>query len=104
MRSLLIRPVPPTLIKQEIPLDHPDSRYYLPSEGRAFLVTSDAAIDIYSGQTIMHCYRVLTEQARRNHGLWYKQQFKHLDEESLLFCDSGVDRQIFVGLESEYVQ
>ena len=52
----------------------------------------------------MHCYRVLTEQARRNHGLWYKQQFKHLDEESLLFCDSGVDRQIFVGLESEYVQ
>jgi hypothetical protein len=82
----------PILKQQEIPYDHPDSRYmFRPSADKPFLATPPA-IALYQRETIIACLRLLRELADRYDGLDYLQVFEDPEKSEALWIiedDSG---------------
>lgn len=65
----------PILQSQEIPLDHPDSRYmFVPSEEKPFVATN-RAIEMYQLETITACMTTIQMKAILHQGLDYLQVF-----------------------------
>lgn len=73
---------------QEIPLDHPNSRYYFTT--LPFLATPNA-LSIYGETVIIDCLSYLQRQAEQYKGLDYLQVFKDIecDRSDLWFIDDG---------------
>lgn len=61
---------------QEIPYDHPDSRYRF----TARLVATRAALEAFGLETIIGCYLLLQRQAERCKGIDYLQVFQNAGE------------------------
>lgn len=92
----------PTLKPQEIPLDHPDSRYlFQPGPEKPFL-TTPAAIALYRG-AVHRCLTELQEKARQHHGLDYLQVFEDpAKPEPLWFIEDDEGGAITALLPSDY--
>ncbi len=73
---------------QEIPIDHPDSRYYFNTE--PYLATPNA-LQAYNREIITECLTYLQKQARQYKGLDYLQVFEDLEKKrpNLWFIDDG---------------
>jgi hypothetical protein len=93
----------PVLKSQEIPFDHPDSRYmFQPSAEKPFVATPPA-IALYEQETIVHCLRVLQEQAAIHGGLDYLQVFEDPERpEALWIIEDDVGGAITALLPSDY--
>ena len=81
---------PPDLVQrvQEIPLDHPDSRFFFSKS----LVATPAALAAFGPVLIADRFLFLQEQARRCNGLDYLQVFEdhaNLDSPHLWFIEDG---------------
>lgn len=99
----IIRAMSPLVLKaQEIPFDHPDSRYmFQPSPEKPFLSTP-AAIALYREQVYL-CLTQLQELAREHNGLDYLQVFEHSKGvESLWFMEDDEGGAITALLPSDY--
>lgn len=93
----------PRLKRQEIPFDHPDSRNRFQASPDKPLLATPAAVDAYSMETIVACYRVLNELARLRDGLDYLQVFESQGEdENLWFLEDGQGGAITALLPAEY--
>ena len=80
--ALLKRPV---LKTQEIDYDDPQSEcFFVPTPTDQFSATQ-AAIDLYSRQTIVECLKLLQQEAKRNNGLDWLQVFDDPDKRSALW-------------------
>ena len=92
----------PVLKTQEIPYDHPDSRYlFMPGPGKPFLATP-AALQMY-GEQIHRCLVRLQELASRYNGIDYLQVFEDPDKsESLWFIEDDAGGAITALLPSDY--
>jgi hypothetical protein len=92
----------PVLKVQEIPYDHPDSRYmFQPGPEQPFLSTP-AAIAMYR-ETIYNCLMQLQELAREKSGIDYLQVFDDPDRpEGLWFMEDDEGRAITALLPSDY--
>jgi hypothetical protein len=75
------------LRQQEIPFDHPDSRWVF----RKRLVATRAAHDTFGPETILRCHEALLRLARRQDGIDYLQVFVDLedDDRRLWFIEDG---------------
>lgn len=95
MRALVLK-------VQEIPFDHPDSRYmFQPSAEKPFLSTP-GAIAIYREQ-IYHCLIQLQELAKQHNGLDYLQVFTAPDDgEDLWFIEDDAGGAVTALLPSDY--
>ena len=73
---------------QEIPIDHPGSKYYFTTQ--PFVATRNA-LDTYGVDVIGNCLFYLQRQARQYNGLDYLQVFKDLEggKPDLWFIDDG---------------
>ncbi|MBL8826271.1 MAG: hypothetical protein JNM18_04745 [Planctomycetaceae bacterium] len=93
----------PILKQQEIPYDHPDSRYmFLPTAEKPFVATRPA-IALYQQETILACLRLLRDMADRYQGLDYLQVFEDPDkEEALWFIEDDTGGAITALLPSDY--
>ena len=93
----------PSLKMQEIPFDHPDSCCrFIPSEKKPLLSTP-AAIEMYSHQTVLACYLVLRELAELKDGIDYLQVFEdETKDENLWFIEDGDGGAITGLLPSDY--
>ena len=93
----------PSLKQQEIPLDHPDSNnVFQPSAEKPFVATP-AAIDLYSHEIIIACWKVLRQQADEHGGLDYLQVFESDNhDENLWFIEDGPGGAITALLPSDY--
>jgi hypothetical protein len=92
----------PVLITQDIPYDHPDSRYmFQPTSDKPFVATQPA-IAIYRGETKNACLRLLQEQASRYGGLDYLQVFEDPDKEEALWFIEDDRGAITALLASDY--
>ena len=92
----------PTLKEQEIPLDHPDSNnMFLPSPDKP-LVTTPAAIERFSHETIIACLRVLRDKADEHDGLDYLQVFEFRSGGPLWFIEDGPGGAITALLPTDY--
>lgn len=76
------------LRSQELPLDHPDSRYYFNTQS---YVATRNALDAYGQAIIGGCLIYLQTQAKRYKGLDYLQVFEDIDgnRPPLWFIDDG---------------
>jgi hypothetical protein len=95
--------VPPLVLKpQEIPFDHPDSRYmFQPGAEKPFLSTP-AAIHRFREQIFL-CLTQLQELARQHDGLDYLQVFEDpIGEETLWFIEDDEGGAITALLPSDY--
>jgi len=92
----------PVLKVQEIPYDHPDSRYFFrPSAEKPFLATP-AAITMYR-EAIYRCLLRLQSLAREKNGLDYLQVFDDPDRaEALWFIEDDDGGAITALLPSDY--
>ena len=93
----------PTLKPQEIPIDHPDSccRFVVGPEKP--LLATPAAIEMYSYDIVVACYRLLRKLAEEYDGIDYLQCF--IDEEkpeNLWFIEDGPGGAITGLLPSDY--
>lgn len=93
----------PILKTQEIPYDHPDSRYmFRPGPDKPF-VSTPPAIALYQRETIIACLAVLRDLADRYHGLDYLQVFEDPDKpEALWFIEDDEGGAITALLPSDY--
>jgi len=93
----------PSLNPQEIPFDHPDSRYlFQPGPDKPFLATA-AVIATYSHEVLLKCLSVLRAQADEHHGLDYLQVFRSPDDrEDLWFMEDGPGGAITALLPSDH--
>jgi hypothetical protein len=93
----------PTLKSQEIPLDHPDSIcMFVASPEKPFLATP-AAIETYSHEVILACWRILRQRAAQHGGLDYLQVFEDdIKPEALWFIEDGEGGAITALLPSDY--
>ena len=93
----------PSLKPQEIPLDHPDSRYrFQPGPDKPFVATPPA-IEMYQLDTILRCLAVLQEKARQSNGLDYLQVFEDpAKPEALWFIEEDAGGAITALLPSDY--
>lgn len=80
----------PSLKSQEIPLDHPDSsNMFRPDPDKPFVATR-AAIEMYSAEVILACWKVLRRSADEHDGLDYLQVFESEEvDEDLWFIEDG---------------
>ncbi len=95
--------MPPTLKTQEVPHDSPESNYrFQPGPDKPFVATP-AALALYQHETVVHCLRVLQEQARRFDGIDYLQVFQDINKsEDLWFIEDGPGGAITALLPSDY--
>ena len=70
----------PTLKTQEIPFDAPESNNLFRPGPNKPLVATPAAIEMYSHETILNCFRVLRQLADEHKGLDYLQVFEADDK------------------------
>src|SRR5262245_36466595 len=79
-----------TLLPQEIPLDHPESRnFFQPQPDKPFVATP-AALDAYGIEAILCCLAHLQSKARQHNGLDYLQVFTDPNKpEPLWFIEDG---------------
>lgn len=93
----------PELKPQEIPLKHPDSNnMFLPGPNKPFLATP-AAIEMYSHEVIIECWKLLRGMANQYHGIDYLQVFESNDhDENLWFIEDGPGGAITALLPSDY--
>jgi hypothetical protein len=93
----------PTLKSQEIPLNHPDSIcMFAPSPEKPFLATP-AAIEMYSNDVILACWRILRQKAEQHRGIDYLQVFEDDGKpENLWFIEDGEGGAITALLPSDY--
>ena len=93
----------PKLKRQEIPFDHPDSFNRFQASADKPLLATPGAIEAYSMETIVGCYRVLNELARLRDGLDYLQVFQSDDQDqNLWILEDGPGGAITALLASEY--
>ena len=93
----------PSLKPQEIPLDHPVSTNLFRSGLDKPFVATPAAIDMYSREVIVACWRVLCEKADQHGGLDDLQVFvDELKPENLWFIEDGPGGAITSLLPSDY--
>jgi hypothetical protein len=91
-----------TLKPQEIPLDHPESKYLFQPGPDKPLVATPAAIDLYR-EEIHRCLVVLQEKAREHGGSDYLQVFEDPTKpEPLWFIEDGDGGAITALLPSDY--
>ena len=92
----------PMLKVQEIPLDHPDSKYmFVPGPDKPFLATP-AAIELYRRQ-IHGCLTELQQLATKHRGLDYLQVFEDPDKpEALWFIEDDAGGAITALLPSDH--
>lgn len=92
----------PVLKPQEIPYDHPDSRYMFQPSDEKPLLSTPAAIAVYREQ-IHRCLTQLQELARQHNGLDYLQVFEDPDNtEALWFIEDDIGGAITALLPSDY--
>jgi hypothetical protein len=93
----------PSLTPQEIPFDHPDSRYlFQPGSDKPFLAAA-AVIATYSYDVILKCLSVLRAKADEHHGLDCLQVVRSSDErEDLWFMEDGPGGAITALLPSDH--
>ncbi|MBI5757309.1 MAG: hypothetical protein HZA46_02180 [Planctomycetales bacterium] len=93
----------PTLKPQEIPFDHPDSNnMFRPGPDKSFVATP-AAIEMYSHDVILACFRVLRAKADEQRGLDYLQVFEDESKpENLWYIEDGEGGAITALLPSDY--
>ena len=72
----------PILKQQEIPFDDPDSNNMFQPGPEKALVATPAAIELYSHEIVLACFRLLQQNAEEHGGLDYLQVF-----------ESGTDEQ-----------
>jgi len=92
----------PILKLQEIPFDHPNSKYmFQPSAEKPFVATP-AAIEMYQDQ-IHACLMQLQELAKRHNGLDYLAVFEDIDKpEALWIIEDDTGGAITALLGSDY--
>lgn len=92
----------PMLKPQEIPLDHPDSKYmFQPSGEKPFLATPEA-IKMYR-EKIQECLGVLQQKAQEHKGLDYLQVFEDPSKaEALWIIEDDIGGVITALLPSNY--
>ena len=93
----------PQLKPQEIPFDHPDStNMFRPGPDKP-LVATPAAIEMYSHEVVLACWRLLRRKADEHQGLDYLQVFESSEHpESLWFIEDGPGGAITALLPSDY--
>ena len=75
---------------------------FAPSQKKPFLATP-AAIEMYSQEVILSCWRLLRQNAEQHGGLDYLQVFEDDDKpESLWFIEDGEGGAITALLPSDY--
>jgi len=86
---------------QEIPLDHPNSRYFFTSQP---FVATPAALQAYDQEVILICLRYLQRQAKLYNGLDYLQVFQDLKggRPDLWFIDNGEGKGTIALLPEDY--
>lgn len=88
---------------QEIPFDHGDSTNTFRAGPEKPLVATPAAIEMYSHEVIVDCYRVLQAMAVEHGGLDYLQVFADPDKpEKLWFMEDGEGGAITALLPSDH--
>ena len=93
----------PTLRRQEISFDHPDSYNRFQAGADKPLLSTPGAIELYSHQTIVACYELLRRLAVEHDGLDYLQVFEDTEKaENLWFIEDGPGGAISAILASEY--
>jgi hypothetical protein len=93
----------PVLRQQEIPYDHPDSRYMFQQTAEKPFVATRPAIALYQQDTILACLHLLRDLADRYQGLDYLQVFEDPDkEEALWFIEDDAGGAITALLPSDY--
>lgn len=93
----------PTLKRQEIPFDHPDSNnMFQPSAEKPFVATP-AAIDMYQQETIFQCLQVLQSLATERQGIDYLQVFEDPSKpEALWLIEDGPGGAVTALVPSDY--
>jgi hypothetical protein len=93
----------PRLKPQEIPLDDPDSNnMFRPGPDKPFVATP-AAIEAYSHEVIVACWKLLREKAEEHGGIDYLQVFEDESKsEGLWFIEDGPGGAIIALLPSDY--
>ena len=98
----------PILKPQEIPFDHPDSCCRFVAGPDKPLLATPAAIEMYSHDIIVACYRVLQDLAEREQGIDYLQVFQDEGKaQDLWFIEDGpgaCDHQDFWRVTTESSQ
>ena len=93
----------PSLKPQEVPFDDPDSTNMFRPGPEKPLVATPAAIELYSHETIINCFRVLRQLADEHGGLDYLQVFESADgSENLWFMEDGEGGAITALLPSDH--
>ena len=92
----------PTLKRQEIPFDHADSFNQFCAGPDKPLLATPGAVEAYSMETIVGCYRLLNELAVVQQGLDYLQVFECESKPDLWFIEDGPGGAITALLGSEY--
>ena len=92
-----------TLRRQELPLDHPQSRHFFePTPAKPFVVTPGVR-RLYTRDVIAGCLRTLQEAARKANGLEHGQAFDSDEHaENLRFIEDDGEGAITALLPSEY--
>lgn len=93
----------PRLKAQEIPVDHPDSNnMFQPGPDKPLLATPPA-IEMYSHEVILACWKVLRTKADEHGGLDYLQVFEDESKpENLWFMEDGPGGAITALLPSDH--
>ncbi len=92
----------PTLRRQEIPLDDPDSSWMFRPSAEKPLVATSAALDQYSQETILDCLRILQSKADVSQGLDYLQVFDFENGSRLWFIEDNTGGAITALLPEDY--
>lgn len=88
---------------QEIPYDHPQSHYRFLANEEKPLLSTPAAIEMYSYQVVLACYFVLRGLAEEKDGIDYLQVFEdETKRENLWFIEDGDGGAITGLLPSDY--
>ena len=76
--------------KQEIPFDHPDSRFFFRLlSGKSVVATSNAIAE-FSQIEIVNLLLLLEKEAKKHDGLDYLQTFKSKDGRKLWIIEDGL--------------
>ena len=95
-------PLLPEWQPQEIPFDHGDSTNTFHAGPEKPFVATPAAIELYTHEVIVGCYRLLRQQADAKNGLDYLQVFEDSTGEKLWFIEDGSGGAITALLPSDY--
>lgn len=93
----------PKLKIQEIPCDHPDSNCQFIAGPDKPLLSTPAAIEMHSHETVLACYLVLRQVAKQMDGIDYLQVFEDESKaEDRWFIEDGEGGAITGMLPSDY--